>query len=197
MPGASAQMAYFFSKLPALRSDQKAAAVNLGIFPSEGARVAGSGPVMQPYAGAAPGDDRIGSIEQWLAQTSRPAAPAPAAQAPATQTAAVALPSRPPGPPNQAQAASARERIWLQLASGPNADALPEQFRRIRSRNRDLFDGISPYVAQDGVRARLLIGPFRSEKDAGIFAEDLEAVRISAFQWTSKPGQDVRKLPGE
>ncbi|HET7816561.1 MAG TPA: hypothetical protein VFK58_03170 [Sphingomicrobium sp.] len=189
MPGASAQMAYFFSKLPALRSDQKAAAVNLGIFPSDGTRA----------ASAAPSEDRIGAIQQWLSQTSPSAPPPPAAQAPATRTAAAALPSRPDmaNPATQSRAAMARERIWLQLASGPNADALPEQFRRIRSRSRDLFDGISPYVAQDGARARLLIGPFRSEKDAGIFAEDLEAVRISAFQWTSKPGQDVRKLPGE
>jgi Flp pilus assembly protein TadD len=34
MPGSSSNMAYFFRKLPALRSEQKAAAVNLGIFPS-------------------------------------------------------------------------------------------------------------------------------------------------------------------
>ena len=189
MPGASAQMAYFFSKLPTLRSDQKAAAVNLGIFPTDGARV----------ASGAPGEDRIGAIQQWLSQTSPPATQSPALQAPATQAASVALPARPPAarPTIQAQAAAARERIWLQLASGPNAGALPEQFRRLRSRSRDLFDGISPYVAQDGARARLLIGPFRSEADAGIFAEDLEAVRISAFQWTSKPGQDIRKLPAE
>ena len=33
MPGSSSNMAYFFRKLPALRSEQKAAAVNLGIFP--------------------------------------------------------------------------------------------------------------------------------------------------------------------
>ena len=189
MPGASAQMAYFFSKLPALGSHQKAAAVNLGIFPTDGARV----------ASGAPSEDRIGAIQQWLSQTSPPATPSPALQAPATRTASVALPTRPAAanPTIQAQAATTRERIWLQLASGPNAGALPDQFRRLSSRNRDLFDGISPYVAQDGARARLLIGPFRSEADAGIFAEDLEAVRISAFQWTSKPGQDIRKLPAE
>ena len=34
MPGSSSNMAYFFRKLPALRSDQKVAAVNLGIFPN-------------------------------------------------------------------------------------------------------------------------------------------------------------------
>lgn len=194
MPGASGQMAYFFSKLPTLRSDQKAAAVNLGIFPAEGSAMASAAP------GGAAAEDRIGAIQQWLSQGS-PAATAapPPVQAPATPmaSAAIAARSAAASAPAQQQAASARERIWLQLASGPNAGALPEQFRRIRSRSRDLFEGISPYVAQDGPRARLLIGPFRSEKDAGIFAEDLEAVRISAFQWTSRPGQDVRKLPGE
>ena len=34
-------------------------------------------------------------------------------------------------------------KLWLQLASGPNAEALPSQFKRIKSRNRDLFDGMT------------------------------------------------------
>ena len=31
---------------------------------------------------------------------------------------------------------------------------------------RDILEGISGYVAQDGARARLLIGPFKSSSDA-------------------------------
>ena len=66
-----------------------------------------------------------------------------------------------------------------------------------RHRNEELFEGISPYVVQDGARARLLIGPFRNDKEATIFMEDLASVRIDAFTWTSQPGQAVRKIPSE
>ncbi len=48
MPGSSSQMAPFLAKLPSLRSDQKAAAVNLGIFPD-------SGQPNYAYVAAAPG----------------------------------------------------------------------------------------------------------------------------------------------
>ena len=52
-------------------------------------------------------------------------------------------------------------------------------------------------MAQDGGRARLVIGPFRNEREASIFMEDLASVRINAFTWTSQPGQTIRKLPSE
>ena len=56
MPGSSVHMAPFFAKLPSLRSDQKAAAVNLGIFPSSGQSTYAYVP--QPSAGpsSAPAD---------------------------------------------------------------------------------------------------------------------------------------------
>src|SRR5688572_1997491 len=69
MPGSSSNMAYFFRKLPALRSDQKAAAVNLGIFPNSlDAQVATRPPVTitpvqiiqrNPTPGPAKDEDRI------------------------------------------------------------------------------------------------------------------------------------------
>ena len=85
----------------------------------------------------------------------------------------------------------------MQLASGSNPDALPDQFRRLKNRNRELFEGISGYVAETPDRSRLLIGPFKSTSDADIFVEDLESVRVDAFSWTSPPGQLIRKLPTE
>ena len=63
--------------------------------------------------------------------------------------------------------------------------------------NRDLFEGISGFVFEDGRRARLLIGPFRNSEEAGIFADDLASVHIDAFTWTSQAGQTIRKLPSE
>ena len=214
MPGSSASMAPFLAKLPSLRSDQKAAAVNLGIFPGTGqpsyayvppavtapaapsrstfevasARPRGKARRGRTVAGAIPmSGDRLASIDELLRA---PVTPPP----PPVQVATIT----PLPPPPQASALAAnRSRIWVQLASGSNPAALPEQFRRIRSKNSEMFEGMSGYVAQEPDRARLLIGPFKSVSDANIIVDDLESVRIDAFSWTSPAGQTIRKLATE
>lgn len=226
MPGSSARMAPFFAKLPSLRSEQKAAAVNLGIFPDSGQpsyayipQPSAPGPVQRPVqatpqpstsyataapprparpqpsrsvAGAIPMDgSRLASIDQLLrGSNSRSADGRPVEMASITpqMRAKVA---------NQGAQQSGRPRVWVQLASGQNPDALPAQFRRIKTRHRELLDGMSGYVAEGGDRARLLIGPFKSAADANIIVEDLESVRVDAFSWTSPPGQTIRKLSTE
>ena len=202
MPGSSVQMAPFFAKLPSLRSDQKAAAVNLGIFPNTGqpsyayvtppqAAPQASQPPARSQPGVVPmSGDRLATIDELL----RPNASS------SPSSSAVQVASIPPQTQRQPAGSSSpatRPRIWVQLASGSNSDALPDQFRRMKSRHRDLFDGISGYVAETADRARLLIGPFKSVADANIFIEDLETVRVDAFSWTSPPGQMIRKLPTE
>ena len=209
MPGSSGSMSPFLAKLPSLRSDQKAAAVNLGIFPDSGqpSYASAARPIAPPaytrppsravaptahgttVTGAMPtSSDRLASIEELLrAPVARPAPERPVKVAsitprPRTRTTVVA---------------TNRPRVWIQLASGPNANALPDQFRRIRSKSRDLFEGMSGYVAQSPDRSRLLIGPFKSVSDANIIVDDLESVRIDAFSWTSPPGQTIRKLSTE
>ena len=205
MPGSSSNMAYFFRKLPGLRSDQKAAAVNLGIFPGSGdtqvASVASQPSVTGPSAQANDSDgDRIGSIERWLSQATQGTAPLPnsppAAPAP-QQAAAASVPSIAATQRMTTSPLTATRKVWIQLASGPNSTSLPDQFDRIKRRNRDLFDGISGYIIEEPGRARLLIGPFRNNEDANIFAEDLASVRVDAFTWTNQPGQAIRKLPSE
>ena len=210
MPGSSANMAYFFRKLPELRSDQKAAAVNLGIFPDSGTQVASASPppvsmnpvtIIQKNARRSDDadDDRIGSIEKWLSEatqgnTTLPAAPA----APAQRVAAASVPQfSVPVRAGVDTSLTTTRRLWIQLASGPNSTALPEQFSRMKNRNRELFDGISGYVSEERGKARLLIGPFRNNEEATIFTEDLASVHIPAFTWTSQPGQAIRKLPSE
>ena len=210
MPGSSSNMAYFFRKLPELRSEQKVAAVNLGIFPdSAGTQLASSqqpvsiNPVNVISRNASTRtdraeEDRIGSIEKWLSEATQGTATAPARVEP-VQTAAVSIPQ----PVRAAGAAPTNvktygsPRLWLQLASGSNAGAFPTEFQKLRSRHRDLFEGISGYISDDGAKARLLIGPFRNSVEAGIFAEDLETVHIDAFQWTNPPGQTITKLAAD
>ena len=204
MPGSSVQMAPFFAKLPSLRSDQKAAAVNLGIFPNTGQpsyayvappRVTVPPATQPPPAAGQRGvmpmsGDRLASIDELL----RPDASAEPARP--VQVASIPPQSR-RQPGNSTVSPATRPRIWVQLASGSNSAALPDQFRRMKSRNRELFEGISGYVAETADRARLLIGPFKSVADANIFVEDLETVRVNAFSWTSPPGQSIRKLSTE
>jgi cell division septation protein DedD len=192
-------MAYFFQKLPTLRSEQKVAACNLGIFPGSGATMASVSTASATTVAAPLEDqDRIGAIEQWLSQ--RPASPSPAPAATAPQMASVSLPPSVTGPAARSDASGAvytSSKLWLQLATGINSVALPEQFSRMRSRGRELFDGINGYVVEEDGKARLLVGPFRNSEEANIFAEDLASVHIDAFTWTSRPGQIVRKLPTE
>lgn len=197
MPGTSAIMDPFLRRLPSLSSGQKAAAVNLGIFPNDIGAATAAQVSTAPVSG-----DRLASVEQLLrtpVQTSVPAARPPAAQpivAPRPATVALPVSARPSvaGVPTTH---GARAKIWLQLASGPHAGALPAQFERIKRRNSNLLDGISGYVAEASGNARLLIGPFRNSEDAQSFAKDLQRARVDAFSWTNPPGQPIRKLTVE
>jgi hypothetical protein len=194
MPGSWSQVSPFLQRLPSLRPGEKAAAVNLGIFPDAGAPQYASSVVASYYAARAttpPRADSLASIEEQLREPgSEPgAAPTP------VQVAYSAPPARRQAAPSKP--AAEQPKLWLQLASGPKAKALPEQFHRLKSRNRDLFDGIGGYVAQSPDRARLVIGPFRGANDAEIFQKDLETVGIDAFSWTNSDSDQIVPLGTE
>jgi tetratricopeptide (TPR) repeat protein len=213
MPGASARMDPFFRRLPALTSAQKAAAVNLGIFPED--RVA----VASAQAQSQPGQDRLASIDALLAQgdsgQSQGQPPAQYAyvqsspavapqQPPRVQLASVSRPAIQQASPNNNIIQTERiasdpggRKIWLQLASSDDSGAFPQQFRRIRSRKPSLFTGITGFVAQTGSRARLLIGPFHTQEDARLFADALQTARIDSLSWTSQPGQVIHSLSNQ
>ncbi|WP_205479089.1 tetratricopeptide repeat protein [Sphingomonas arenae] len=193
-PGMAASMDPFFRQLPSLRPNEKAAAVHFGQLPGDDQ----SSPAYGSYASTVPvgpRPDRMAEIEQLLkaspsVSTSSAATPAITQPVPPPPAAQLAI-----AQPVVARAAPAPRRYWVQLASGQSAAALADQFRRIKSRNSELLDGISGYVAEEPSKARLLIGPFRDADDARIFADDLETARVDAFPWTSAQGQAVRKLP--
>jgi Flp pilus assembly protein TadD len=196
LPGGWAQMGPFLGRLATLNSAEKAAAVNLGIFP-------GSGQAVATVQG-----DRLSDIDRLLGRAAPSATPQLPVQPPAAQLPQPQIQRPPPAQVQSAPMAAVTtstavpvapspRRHWVQLASGPNANALPEQLRRSRSRADDLLDGISGYVAEDPGRARLLIGPFRNEDEAQIFADDLESVGVRAFRWTNPQGQLIRKIPNE
>ena len=196
LPGLAGTMDPFLRRLASLRPSEKAAAVHFGVIPGSGAATSA-----YQVASNAPSGNRLGDIEQLLRTPPPSTAPVSAYSPPAYKPAqpvavAVNLPTARP-PAAAPMRADAPTRLWLQLASGSDAAALPGQFQRITARERELFKGINGYVAEDGQRVRLLIGPFKNEADAQIFADDLASVNIDAFSWTSKPGQQVRKISAQ
>ena len=68
------------------------------------------------------------------------------------------------------------------------------EYRKLAARGRELLKGLSPWIAEEPGKVRLLIGPFKSTSDAAIFSEDLAAVDVDSMSWTSQAGQSVRKI---
>ena len=192
MPGSSSSLAPFLQRLPMLQAGQKAAAANLGIFPDSGdTRFASVG---APQVTSSVTTDRLAGVDDLLRQPAPQAPPHQAAYQPRPQQIAYAAPVR--SAPASMPAPAAR-KIWLQLASGSNAAALSSQFQQIKSKNSELFDGIPGYVAKSPDRARLVVGPFRSARDADTFAEDLETVDVTAFKWSNSPSDQIVPLGTE
>lgn len=201
MPGSWSSVAPFLKRLPSLPAGEKAAAVNLGIFPDSNATAyAYAAPVRTvPKAIQTSGSittDRLADVDALLSAPD-PVPAAQSAQQPPPQPVQVAY-AAPPRPSTiQRTAAVEKPKIWLQLASGSNRDALSHQFERMKSSHENVFQGISGYLVQESDRARLVIGPFRGSTDAEILADDLHTLGIDAFRWTNSDSDRIVPIAGE
>jgi Flp pilus assembly protein TadD len=197
MPGSGANVAPFLTRLPSLSAGQKAAAVNLGIFPDSDTGYAVAAPAPTAPTAAMASTDRLAGIDAVL----RPAPTAtqavqqgrqPAWQQPQSVQLAYA---QPPAPASvQRTAAVFQPKLWLQLSSSPNVDVLASRFKHYKQQNPDVFQGITPYVARSAEGVRLLVGPFRGPSDAATFAEDLETIGIDAYKFTDSPADRIAPL---
>ena len=197
MPGSWARVAPFLQRLATLKPAQKAAAVNLGIFPDANDTAFAYAAPARNFPGpsattASVTTDRLAAVDELLRQPAPPPLPSWQATPKPTQVAYSAPVSRQQLQPARAAQFPA-QKIWLQLASGSDAAALPSQFER----NRELFQGIIGYVAKGGDRARLVIGPFRSATDADTFAADLDTMNVNAFKWSNSPTDQIVPLATE
>jgi Flp pilus assembly protein TadD len=184
MPGSWSRVAPFVQRLPSLSAGQRAAAVNLGIFPDNGQATYAAAP-------AAPSVDRLADLEALLRVGLAPqSGQAPAVQAPARPVQASYVRHVAPAPNFQ-------PKIWLQLGSGSDDDALSGKFERLKSRNPDLFDGLTPYVARTAAGSRLLVGPFRGRSDAQNLAADFATVGIDVSNFTNSQADRIAPLASE
>src|SRR5947209_7651597 len=197
MPGSGANAAPFLQRLAALPAAQKAAAVNLGIFPDSGSTYGYV--AAQPSAPLA-SNNRLGGIDALLAANvparQRSAQPAQSAWQPA-QAVQVAYAQRPTPPSVQRTLAMFQPKLWLELASGENVDALADKFRRLKASDPEVFQGITPYLARSADRTRLIVGPFRGESDAANFSDDLDTLGVHALKFTDSESDRIAPLPAE
>ena len=200
MPGASSNVAPFLQRLPNLSAAQKAAAVNLGIFPDQGETAyayASPSRILSTTAVAA-SNDRLAGVDALLRGPSAQAQPTPLPVQRSWQSAQavqVAYVAPPPAVSVQRTAALFQPKIWIQLASGQDVDELVTKFQRLKSKSPDLFDGIKPYVLRTADRSRLLVGPFRGDSDATIFSEDLETIGVDASKFINSESDRIAPLP--
>ncbi len=201
MPGSAANVAPFLQRLPSLSAAQKAAAVNLGIFPDTNALAYASStsarPALSADASAGASSNRLAGIDALIGPNSSPPTRRESKTAfPQSEALQVAY-AQPPAPASAARPNRVQQGVWLQLASGSDVDALSAQFRKIKNRNPDVFEGIKPYLARSVDGARLVVGPFRGNSDAEIFAEDLQSIGVSPMKWTNSQADRIAPLPAE
>lgn len=87
-------------------------------------------------------------------------------------------------------------RIWVQVATGRNKQALGFDWRRMAKDDAAVFRTRRPFVTAWGQTNRLLTGPFETEAAANAFLGQLRRADVDgAFLWTSPAGQIVDALP--
>lgn len=83
-------------------------------------------------------------------------------------------------------------RIWVQVATGRDKNALNFDWKRMVREAPELFKGQRPHIASWGQTNRLLAGSFASQKEANAFLASLKKQGITGgFIWTSPAGQVV------
>jgi hypothetical protein len=101
-------------------------------------------------------------------------------------------PPKPPPPPSHPS------RIWVQVATGRDKDALGFDWRRMTRAEAEIFRGKEAFVSAWGQTNRLLTGPFQSEKAANSFIAQLRTANVDGpFVWTSPTGQVVDALKAD
>lgn len=85
-------------------------------------------------------------------------------------------------------------RIWVQLATGRDTDALRFDWRRIQRSAPDLLGKFKPHVTPWGQANRLLAGPVASREAARELINALAEKGVETFSYTSPEGTEIQEL---
>ena len=82
-------------------------------------------------------------------------------------------------------------RIWVQVATGADANALAGDYRRLTQRHAQIFQGQSGSTAAWNRTRRLLVGPFPNQAAARAWLNRFDAAGGDGFVWSSAAGEEV------
>jgi len=97
----------------------------------------------------------------------------------------------------KARLAANPARIWVQIATGRNVDALAFDLRRLRRSYSDAIGDQTGWTAEWGATRRLLVGPFKKIDEARATVSKIAKAGGDAFVWQSDAGEDVTKIGGK
>ncbi len=93
-----------------------------------------------------------------------------------------------------AKAAASPARIWVQIATGADANALSYDYRRWVKKFPGLFATVSGHSAAWNKSRRLLVGPFADLKAAKRWDGEFRKIGGNGFVWQSENGTAVEAL---
>lgn len=126
------------------------------------------------------------------------AAPPPMSDANESEEGAVDLasldvPREPPTPQPETEPAHP-ERIWVQIATGRDLQALGFDWRRFSRLAPELLKPFTPHTVPWGQTNRMLAGPLESPEAARQLINSLSAKGIDTFRFISPEGMEIQKL---
>jgi cell division septation protein DedD len=107
-------------------------------------------------------------------------------------TAPVAVTPKPD--PKATKTAAAAPRIWVQIATGADANGLGYDFKRMAKKTPALFASKDGWTAVWNKTKRLLVGPFPDMKAAKKWEADFRKSGGDGFVWQSDKTAEVAKL---
>ena len=113
-------------------------------------------------------------------------------EAPAKGAAAAKKPT--PAAKKEPAAPAEPRRIWVQVAGGADKAALPREFARLKGKAPKLLAARTAWTTPLKATNRLLVGPFKTDKEAQDFVNELRKAELSGFAFTSEAGQKIEKL---
>lgn len=112
----------------------------------------------------------------------------------AVDLASIEIPREAPPAPEPAPEPDHPSRIWVQVATGRDLDALGFDWRRLARKAPDLLGDFTPHTVPWGEANRLLAGPITSESKARDLINQLKGKGIDTFAFTSPEGLAIQEL---
>ncbi|MCP5395938.1 MAG: SPOR domain-containing protein [Sphingomonadaceae bacterium] len=153
-------------------------------------------PAPVPVVPSEPEPQEPASVADAFADFSLPNAAKPAPARGAVDITKIKPPREKEEPPKAKEPEKPKHpsRIWVQLATGRDRDALRFDWRRFERKAGEIIKGKGPFITPWGQANRLLAGPFASSKAASEAMSKLKEEGIETFSFTSPEGQEIEEL---